>query len=121
MNRLALVVWIALGGVAFAEGAGAPAAAALRQTCVDAMNADPAFAKSIEETVDKQLEQRTLEAHQDAEHHIQKNERHVFIAYAAMWVIAALFVVFLWRRQVALQREIVGLRKDLEAAAKESA
>ncbi len=146
MKKLVLLVLVMLCGVAGAEpdsvGSAAPAAPAapaasrpaegaptptppanaaqLRQTCVDAMNADPAFAQSIMENVDKRLEQRTLEAHQDAEHHIQKNERHVIYAYAAMWIIAALFVVFLWRRQQALQAEIAGLRKDLEAAGKET-
>ena len=40
-----------------------------------AMNADPAFAESIITTVDKQIDQKTLDAHHDAVHHIQKNER----------------------------------------------
>jgi len=82
------------------------------------MNADPAFAKSIVDTVDKQSDQRTIDAHNDAAYHVAKNEKHVIIAYAAMWAIAALFVVFLWRRQQALKTEIAQLRKDLDAAAK---
>lgn len=97
--------------------AGKPTAAQLHQTCVDAMNADPDFAKSIVAISDKQIDQKTVEAHQDADFHIQKNERHVIYAYAAMWIIAAVFVIFLWRRQQALQAEIMQLRRDLDAAA----
>jgi CcmD family protein len=41
----------------------------------------------------------------------------VILAYAAMWVIAAGFVLFLWRRQQALRSEIERLRRDLDAAA----
>jgi hypothetical protein len=84
------------------------------------MNADPEFAKSILATVDKQIDQKTLEAHNNAAYHIAKNEKHVVLAYAAMWVLAALFVGFLWMRQQKLKGEIAQLRKDLDAAAKGS-
>jgi hypothetical protein len=105
---------------AAAPAAGAPNAAQLHQTCVDAMNADPDFAKSIVAIADKQIDQKTIKAHEDADFHIQKNERHVFYAYAAMWVIAALFVLFLWMRQSKLLADIASLKRDLEAAAKDS-
>ena len=48
-----------------------------RAACTQAMNADPEFAKSIIATVDKQIDQQTIEAHHDAYKHIQKNEKHV--------------------------------------------
>jgi hypothetical protein len=78
------------------------------------MNADPNFAKSIELTIDKRIDQQTIDAHEDAFHHIQKNENHVIYAYAAMWVIAALLVAFLFLRQQALKAEIAALRRDLQ-------
>jgi len=53
--------------------------------------------------------------------HIAKNERHVILAYAAMWVVAAAFVIFLWRRQLALKDEIQRLQRDLAAAIKDGA
>lgn len=109
---------------AAAPPAGDPAAApagSARQQCTAAMNADPKFAAEIVKVADeKAAEQRdrdTVAAHNDAFFHIQKNERHVIYAYAAMWIIAAGFVVFLWRRQQGLNREIGQLRRDLEAAA----
>jgi hypothetical protein len=104
----------------------APAAAPpgdARTLCAAAMNADPKFAAEIAKTADEraalQRDADTLAAHTDAYAHIQKNERHVIYAYAAMWIIAALFVIFLWRRQQALKAEIAGLRRDLEAAAED--
>jgi hypothetical protein len=33
-----------------------------------------------------------------------------------MWIVAAAFVIFLWRRQQALKLEIAHLRRDLKAA-----
>jgi len=126
MTKWILVVIVALGGVAAAQGS----AADLRKTCTDAMNADPMFAKDIVKitghNVDPDIvkawcsDQDTLAAHQDAQYHVEKNERHVIYAYAAMWLVAAGFVVFLWRRQVALRAEIGRLRADLDAAAKDS-
>jgi hypothetical protein len=103
------------------EPAPAPASdvAALRKTCAEAMNADPAFAKSIIATADKQIDQKTIDAHTQANAFIAKNERHVLLAYGAMWIIAALFVAFLWLRQQKLRAEITQLRKDLDAAGKE--
>jgi C4-dicarboxylate-specific signal transduction histidine kinase len=114
-----LVVLVAFGGAAFAQsgtGSTQPASDA-RKACTDAMNADPTFAADIIAT---QHDKDTIRIHTDADYHVQKNERHVIYAYAAMWIVAALFVIFLWRRQQALQAEIANLRRDLEAAADES-
>src|SRR5205823_14132680 len=111
-----------LSGTAFAEDVRVPddmaPNSAARQACAQAMNDNPDFALSIASTVDKQIEQKTLDAHLDAARHIQKNEKHVIYAYAAMWIVAALFVIFLWRRQHGLEAQIAQLKKDLEAAAK---
>jgi len=88
-----------------------------RQSCVDAMNADPAFAQDIVKTINE----KTAYKHAHAADEIALNERHVIFAYAAMWVVAALFVIFLWRRQQALRAELARLQKDLDAAIKEPA
>jgi hypothetical protein len=108
---------------AAAPPAGAPAGDA-RSACTAAMNADPKFAAAIVKTADEaaalQRDRDTVAAHKDADFHIQKNERHVIYAYAAMWIIAAGFVIFLWRRQQGLVREIGQLRRDLDAAAEDA-
>ena len=123
MNKLLLVLFV-VGGVASAQPAPPPMAPIAtdpaRKACVDAMNADPTFAASILATLGRQKDAEIIQVHEDAAFHVAKNERHVIYAYSAMWVIAALFVVFLWRRQRALQTEIGQLRKDLDAAAKET-
>ena len=126
MKKIAIVVVLLLCGIAAADGSGAPTAGAAmpptpsleaaKQACATAMNTDPNFAKSIELTIDKRLDQQTIDAHEDAYHHIQKNESHVIYAYAAMWVLAALLVGFLFLRQQALKTEIAALKRDLTKA-----
>ena len=87
--------------------------AELRKICADAMNADATFAEAIAKTVNEE----TLRQHLNAGKAIAKNERHVILAYAAMWLVAAGFVLFLWRRQQGLKIEIERLRRDLDKAA----
>src|SRR5262249_48669325 len=107
-----------------AEAHAAVSAADARKLCASAMNADPSFAAEIVKTADekaaRERELDTLNAHSDAYAHVQKDERHVIYAYAMMWIVAAAFVIYLWRRQQALLSEIVHLRRDLEAAAGEA-
>lgn len=104
--------------------------AALRKTCAAAMNADPSFADSIIKTAEMQLADKldeeqvkkdlcTVYAHSSAQEDIATNERHVLMAYIAMWLVAAGFVVFLWRRQQSLKGELAQLRRELEAATKD--
>jgi len=139
------VVLVAFAGAAFAQTGGGPAGGAAagsavtpsaeppppaapaptapdaRKLCADAMNADPGFAAAIVKIADDKAAAKrdadTLAAHTDAVTHVQRDERHVIYAYAAMWIVAALFVMFLWRRQQALTAEIAMLRRDLDAAA----
>jgi hypothetical protein len=103
-----------------APAAAAPDATGARAQCTAAMNADPAFAKEIVRIADEaaaiKRDADTVNAHADANAHIQKNERHVIYAYAVMWIIAAGFVIYLWRRQQALTAEIAQLHRDLDAA-----
>jgi hypothetical protein len=114
MKKLILVMLVALAGVASAD------TTPQQQACFDLANQDKAFGEALIKVADKQIDAQTVQAHEDAFHHIQKNEAHVIYAYAALWVIAAGFVVFLWRRQQALRGEIAQLRADLAAAAKET-
>jgi hypothetical protein len=142
----AWIVIVAFAGVAYAQtgggsaspsgaaaGSAAPAASEppasppaaaspdARKLCTDAMNADPQLAAAIVRVADEKAAARrdadTLATHNDAVARVKKNERHVIYAYAAMWIVAAAFVVFLWRRQQALTAEIAVLRRDLDAAA----
>ena len=108
------------GAVLIGSAAAQPSAEDARKACSAAMNADPKFAAEIVKTADERAQLKrdadTVAAHIDANHHVQRNERHVIYAYAAMWIIAAAFVIFLWRRQRALELEIVHLRRELDAS-----
>jgi CcmD family protein len=95
---------------------------------VDAMNASETFARSVIDTAIKTQRATvqfvcadidTLKTHQEAVADVEKNKRHVIGAYAAMWVIAALFLLYLLRRQQGLKAEIEQLRRELEATAKD--
>jgi hypothetical protein len=103
----------------------APAAAAdAQKVCLDALNADPELAKRVVATYNKKaieaIDQQTIEAHQRAAADIAENERHVIYAYAAMWILAALFLVYMWRRQQGLKTELAQLRREIDDAAKDS-
>lgn len=138
-----LLVFLALGlalggGFLGAAEAQAPAAdapapadgdpATLRKTCVAAMNTNEGFARSIIQTaIDTDrvsvkaicADVDTAKTHQEAVAQVEENQRHVIAAYAAMWVIAALFLLYLLRNQQRLKAEIAQLRRDLDAAAKD--
>ncbi|CAN5908576.1 hypothetical protein BH11MYX2_BH11MYX2_11750 [soil metagenome] len=54
----------------------------------------------------------------DAAHRIAKDDKHVVLAYGALWLLAAGFLLFLWKRQQNLMLEIAQLKRDLDAATK---
>lgn len=88
----------------------------LRAICSQAMNADPSFANDIVTTVNRQTAIDRLKAGE----RIARDERQVILAYAAMWIAAAGFLVFLWWRQRGLEKQISQLEADLAAATKEA-
>jgi hypothetical protein len=50
---------------------------------------------------------------------IQKNEKHVVMAYAALWILTVVFLVLLWFRQARLVREIAELEDKVAKAAEQ--
>lgn len=59
-------------------------------------------------------------SHDQAAAEVATNKRHVILAYAALWVLAAIFLVVLWRRQQGLKSQIAELKRDLDAAVKDA-
>lgn len=49
-----------------------------------------------------------------------RNNKHVVLAYAAIWVLTAGFVVFVFLRQAKLKNEIARLSADLAKATKDA-
>lgn len=92
------------------------------QACTELLLANRGVADKVFETVNaeqaKQLVAARTESHQRAAAAVQKNERHVILAYGALWLLAVGFVIFLWRRQAGLKAQIAALRADLDRATK---
>jgi len=65
-----------------------------------------------------ELNRAAQETHEQAAREVATNKRHVILAYGAMWVIAAIFLTVLWRRQQRLVGQIADLKRDLDAAVK---
>lgn len=119
--KKAILVLLLCCGAAFADGSGSGSAAAVPESpehkaCVAAMNADPAFADQIVHSADKRIDQKTIDAHDAAIKRIAENDSHVLWAYAALWVIAAGLVGYMFMRQQKLTAEIAALRQDLAKA-----
>lgn len=57
--------------------------------------------------------------HEQEANLIAKNEKHVIMAYAVLWILAVGFLVMLWMRQRRLLVEIAALERQVEKAARE--
>jgi hypothetical protein len=88
---------------------------ALRKSCADLVNKDATFANDLITYANKD----TAYQHIHAAETVATNQKHVIAAYAAMWIAAVVFLVFLWRRQQGLKAQIDRLSHDLEAATKD--
>jgi hypothetical protein len=95
-----------------------------KDQCMTAIRADKAWNEELFEQVKTwnatQLLAQSQAAHEADGQQIAKNKKHVVIAYAAMWLCAAGFLIFLWRRQQGLRAQIAELKRDLEAAVKDA-
>jgi hypothetical protein len=78
----------------------------MRQQCEDELAKDHDWWFNLEGRL------RT-HTHEQTAKEITTNNRHVVMAYAAIWIIAVGFVVLMWRKQVALRGEIERLSKEL--------
>lgn len=82
-----------------------------RQQCENELAKDHAWWFNLEARLRAQI-------HRQAAKEISTNNRHVVLAYGAMWLAAIGFVVVMWRRQQALKAEIARLARELDKAAK---
>lgn len=80
-----------------------------RQFCEDELLADHDWWFTLEERLIRRV-------HKQASAEATANNRHVVMAYAAMWLLAVGFVVVLWRRQQRLKAEIERLSSELKKA-----
>jgi hypothetical protein len=107
-----------------------PAGVKPTKVCLDEMDKDPEFADYIIQRTEKKLaakinaeqvlkDQCTLFDHTESQKDVATNKRHVLMAYIAMWLVAAGFILFMWRKQQGLKAEIAALRRDMAAATKD--
>jgi hypothetical protein len=108
-----------------------PAGVKPTKVCLDEMDKDPGFADWVIKRAEFKLKDKlnaeqvlkdvcTMNTHAQAQTDVATNYRHVIMAYIAMWLMAAGFVLFLWRKHQALKIEIAQLRRDLDAATKDT-
>ncbi|HEY4058917.1 MAG TPA: hypothetical protein VGM39_20020 [Kofleriaceae bacterium] len=92
------------------------------QACLEAIAGFDDLRSTLSTAADKKaaddLVAEAEASHAQAAHAIAKNEKHVVLAYGALWLLAAGFLLFLWRRQQDLKTEIAQLKRDLDAATK---
>lgn len=88
---------------------------ALKHTCMDAINSDQQWTDELTAIVEKRVR---FQVHNQEAELIAMNERHVVMAYAAMWLLAVGFLIAQWRRQQALKKQIESLQSELQAAIK---
>lgn len=98
---------------ALADPAAAPAAdpyvSPLRQSWRDEIARDPELKADIEAAL-------RLKVHKDESAAFARNNRHVVLAYVAIWVLTAGFLGALWLRQGRLRAELARLEGELARA-----
>lgn len=80
-----------------------------RQECEKELARDGAWWLNLQARLRTQI-------HEQTSREVTTNNRHVVMAYAAIWLIAVAFVVMLWRKQQALRAEIERLSRELSKA-----
>ena len=109
---LTLTFLLALGSIGFAQEQGGEYHSPLRATWRDEVRKDPGLKADIEGALREAVHERESAT-------FTRNNKHVVIAYAAIWVLTIGFVVLLFLRQGKLKEEIARLHRELGKAIKE--
>jgi cell division protein FtsL len=88
-------------------------AGSLRQQCESALINDAQWRAELKQ-------QLAAEVHAEDANQMLTNRKHVVMAYAALWILVALFVVFMWLKQKDLKTEIARLEREVRAATQDS-
>lgn len=120
----------------------APSGAQLQQLCEDQLRTDAAWRTRLRDQLTERLladdadaesqlskenldwrarMKRTLavEIHQEDADEMATNRKHVIMAYAALWILTALFIIYMYMRQMRLREEITRLEREIRDAAKQ--
>jgi CcmD family protein len=96
-----------------AEGPGQIHLSPKQQECLQEIKNDPSFNAFIEEGA-------RYAFHRDETSKATRNNEHVIMAYAAIWVLTVFFVVLVFLRQGKLKAELARLQADLARATKDA-
>lgn len=107
---LTLSILLALGSPALAQEP--EYKSPLRETWRDEVRKDPTLKADIDQALRESV-------HKAESATFTRNNKHVVIAYAAIWVLTILFVGFLFLRQGKLKEEIARLHRELGKAIKD--
>ena len=111
-TRLVIVVALLVVGASAAAAQDTPPPpyhSPMREQCGDELRKDFDWQANISDVYE-------VVAHEKAAAKIQRNERHVFIAYGVIWVLVAGLVGLMWLRQGNLNAEIKRLSEELRRA-----
>ena len=81
----------------------------IRDQCQADLRKDHTWRAQLEEELRSKV-------HQADANLMMTNKKHVVMAYAALWIIVVLFVMFMWIRQGDLKKQIARLEQDIAAA-----
>lgn len=109
---LCLTALVALGSVASAQEPVNEYHSPLRATWRDEVRKDPGLKADIEQALREAV-------HRDESATFTRNNKHVVMAYAALWILTVGFVVMLFLRQGKLKEEIARLHRELGKAIKD--
>ena len=109
---LFVIVLLALPATALAQPAPVEMTPA-RQACLDQLRTDAEFKAYVDDLV-------RYAFHRDESSKATRNNQHVVMAYAAIWILTVGFVVLVFLRQGKLNQEIARLNAELARATRES-
>lgn len=84
----------------------------MRKDCEAELDKDTGWRAELKDTL-------RPEVHEAEAALIQRNEKHVVMAYAALWILTVVFLVLLWFRQRKLVAELVALEGKVAKAAEQ--
>ena len=84
----------------------------MRDQCQAELNKDKGWLAELKDTL-------RPEVHEAEAALIQKNEKHVVMAYAGLWILTVGFLVLLWFRQRKLVAELEALEAKVAKAAEQ--
>jgi len=117
MSKPILIVSVLLLVTAYARAADGPSAPAYvspdRAHCEEELGKDRGWHEDLELQLYDNVHRTESET-------FTRNNKHVILAYAAIWVLTAGFVVFVWMRQSRLKAEIARLSADVANATKDA-